>query len=78
MDNLTCAQALKEIKAAARANGLTFSRMAPAATINGRPVYKFYPRGGGAAVRSNLTLGTAYEIACSGELANYKTPNVGV
>jgi hypothetical protein len=71
MQILNATQALKEIKAEARKNGLTFGRMTTVGTINGSPAYKFYPRGGGDAVRSNLTLGTAYEIACSGELSQY-------
>lgn len=66
-------EALKEIKAAARANGLTFARMTTVGKINGQPAYKFYPRGGGDAVISNCTIGSAYTLVCAGELEQFKT-----
>lgn len=72
MTNLTNTEALKEIKAAARANGLTFGRMTTVGKINGAPAYKFYPRGGGDAVISNCTIASAYNIVCSGELEKFK------
>lgn len=65
-------EALKEIKAAAKKVGLTFGRMTTAGTINGAPAYKFYPRGGGDAVISNCTLGSAYTLVCAGDLDKFK------
>jgi hypothetical protein len=65
-------EALKEIKAAAKKVGLTFGRMATVGLINGSPAYKFYPRGGGDAVISNCTLGSAYTLVCAGDLDKFK------
>jgi hypothetical protein len=65
-------KALKEIKAAAAAAGLTFSRMKSVGSINGSPAYKFYPRGGGSAVISNCTISSAYTLVCAGDLDKFK------
>lgn len=64
-------EALKEIRAAAKKAGLTFGRMTTVGTINGAPAYKFYPRGGGAVI-SNCTIGSAYTLACAGDLDKFK------
>ena len=37
----------------------------------GSPAYLYAKRNTGEVVRSNLTLGLAYNIACSGELSDY-------
>jgi len=58
---------IKECRAEARKNGLTFKEMS-SCRINGKPAYKYVTRGTGLPVRTNLTLGLAYTIACSGEL----------
>ena len=65
-------EALKEIKEAAKKVGLTFGRMTTVGKINGVPAYKFYPRGGGDAVISNCTLGSAYTLVCAGDLDKFK------
>jgi hypothetical protein len=75
MAKLTNAEALTEIRAEAKKHGLTFGRMTTVSTIGGSPAYKFYPRGGGAAVVSNCTLGSAYELVCSGQLAQHAQGN---
>lgn len=68
MNALTNAETIKECRAAARANGLTFKRDGYL-IVNGSQAYKYINRKTGAVVLSALTLGLAYEIACSGELA---------
>ena len=65
------AECLKEIRAAARACGLTFKRMESVGRINGEPAYKFIKRGSGEAVITNCTLGSAYNIVCGEGLACY-------
>lgn len=69
MTVLNSAEAKKEIRAAAKAHGLTFKRSDN--DINGKPAYEFCRRASGETVRNNVELGTAYDIACSGELENY-------
>ena len=66
MNTLTVAETLKDCRAIAAKNGLTFKR--EDFTINGAPAYKFVTRASGQLIRGSLTLGLAYEIACSGEL----------
>lgn len=65
---LTNAEAIKECRAAARANGLTFKAYENL-RINGKTAYRYTDRKTGETVRGNLTLGLAYDIACSGELS---------
>ena len=68
---LTVAETIKECRAEAKKkHGLTFKTMG-GVKFNGRPAYKYVRRGSGEVLRSNLTLGSAYKIACSGELVNY-------
>jgi hypothetical protein len=65
---LTNAEAIKECRAVARANGFTFKAYENL-RINGKKAYRYADRKTGETVRGNLTLGLAYEIACSGELS---------
>lgn len=75
MNKLNNSETLKEIRAEAKKNGLTFKRMTTVSTINGAAAYKFVPRGGGDAVVSNCTLGSAYNIVCSGDLEKFYKQN---
>lgn len=67
---LTVNETIKECRAEAKKHGLTFKK-SERLTINGSPAYLYAKRGTGEMVRSNLTLSLAFEIACSGELAQY-------
>ena len=73
--------ALKFIRHESKKNGLTFSRQENCFNQNGEPVYLFNKRKKTGikvihklsdTVRHGLTLGIAFEIACSGELELYK------
>ena len=66
---LTVAQTKSECRKEAKKHGLTFKTMS--VIIDGNVRYKYCRRGTGETVMSGMTLGTAYDIACSGELANY-------
>jgi len=68
--NLTNAQVIKECRAEAKKHGLTFKK-SERLTINGGAAYLYAKRKTGEVIRSNLTLGLAYTIACSGELSTY-------
>ena len=68
MNTLTNAQAIKECRAIAKSNGMTF-KAHTSLKINGSTAYRYADRKTGETVRGNLTLGMAYEIACSGELS---------
>ena len=70
MVTLNNAEVMKECRAEAKKHGLTFKRMSRL-NINGSPAYMYVKRGTGEPVRSNLTLGLAFDIACRGELAQY-------
>jgi hypothetical protein len=67
---LNNAETIKECRAEAKKHGLTFKRD-ERLNINGKPAYLYADRKTGRVVRSNLTLGLSYNIACSGELALY-------
>ena len=67
---LTNAEVIKDCRAEAKKHGLTFKR-SERLTINGNPAYLYAKRNTGEVVRSNITLGLAYNIACSGELSDY-------
>jgi len=60
-------EVVRECRAEAKKHGLTFKEMS-SCRINGATAYKYVTRATGLPVRINLTLGLAYEIACSGEL----------
>jgi hypothetical protein len=62
-------EVIKECRAEAKKYGLTFKIMS--VTYDGKPRYMYTKRYTGKVLRSLLTLGTAYDIACSGELVNY-------
>lgn len=68
--NLKNAQVIAECRKEAKKHGMTFKKH-KTLTINGSPAYKYVVRGTDDNVRSNLTLGLAFDIACSGELATY-------
>lgn len=70
MSNLTNTQVIAECRKEAKKHGMTFKKC-ERLTINGGAAYKYVVRGTDEQVRINLTLGLAYNIACSGELANY-------
>ena len=57
-------EALKEIRANAKKNGLTFKRKD--ANYYKSPLYKFVDRESGYTVLDNQTLGRAYDNVCSG------------
>jgi len=65
------AEIIKECRAEAKKHGLSFVRHANKKNDEGSLVYCYTYRKSGEICRGNLTLGTSYEIACSGELANY-------
>jgi hypothetical protein len=67
--NMTVNKTIKKCRAEAKKHGLTFKKMSTA--IDGNVRYMYAKRGTGRVVSSGLTLGTAYDRACSGELANY-------
>ena len=69
--NLTSAQVISECRKEAKKHGMTFKKH-ERLKINGTPAYKYVVRGTNEDVRSQLTLGLAFNIACSGELANYE------
>lgn len=64
MLNHTQKEAIKEIRAVAKANGLTFKRQN--ATINNEPAYMFTSRSTGLRVIENCTFWSAYENCMSG------------
>lgn len=66
---ITKAEAAKEIRAAAKAAGLTFKQQN--ARIGGSQAYKFTDRTTGETVMSNCTIGTAYDNVCSGFISKY-------
>ncbi|MEG0835516.1 MAG: hypothetical protein RR413_08720 [Christensenellaceae bacterium] len=70
MTTLNNAQVIKECRAEAKKHGLTFKKSARL-TINGGAAYLYAKRKTGEVVREHLTLGLAYDIACSGELSSY-------
>ena len=70
MTTLNNAQVIKECRAEAKKHGLTFKK-SERLTINGSSAYLYAKRGTGEIVRENLTLGLAFNIACSGELSSY-------
>ena len=62
--NFTQNAAMREIRAIAKKNGLTFKRQS--ATINGVAVYMFVCRATGVRVIENCTFWSAYENCMSG------------
>lgn len=58
-------EAVKEIRAIAKKNGLTFKRQ-PRLTINNKPAYMFTSRATGQRVLENCTFWTAYESCMNG------------
>ena len=67
---LTNAQVIAECRAEAKKYGMTFKRQN--AKINGHPSYKFVSRSTGESIIKNCTLGSAYNIVCSGNLVGHK------
>ena len=70
MTKLTNAETIKECRRIARINGMTFKQYTKL-TLNNQKAYYYADRKSGQVIRGNLTLGLAYEIACSGELSAY-------
>jgi hypothetical protein len=66
---LTAAQTISECRKEAKKHGLTFKPSS--VTIDSTKRYLYARRDTGEVVRNGMTLGTAYDIACSGELVNY-------
>lgn len=69
-DILTRKEAEKECRRLAKENGLTLKKHV--VKVNGKPVYCFAGRRTGRIYRSMMFIDTAYDIACSDELNNYK------
>ena len=63
-------EAMKEIRACAKKNGLTFKLQN--ATINGHQAYKFTSRKTGLDVLTNRTFWASYENCCSGYIDTLK------
>lgn len=69
MTYLNVAETQRECRIAAKVNGLTFKKTST--KVNGSPTYAYYSRATGERLSSLLTLGTAFDRACSGELSEY-------
>ena len=69
-DVLTNREVEKECRHEAKKHGLVFKKHT--ARVNSNPVYFYQGRKTGRVYRSMLFIATAYEIACSDELNNYK------
>ena len=65
MSKFTSNDMLKEVRANARKNGLTF-KIQQGVKLNGSPVYKFINKASGATILSNCTLDSAYGNVMSG------------
>ena len=63
-------ETIKEIRKAAKENGLTFKKQN--ATINGMQAYMFASRKTGLVIASNFTLNSAYENVLSGYIDTLK------
>ena len=70
MNALTNAETIKECRRIAATYGMTFKRDENL-IINGSPAYKFTVRRTGRTIRAALTIGMAYNVACSGELSSF-------
>jgi hypothetical protein len=70
MNALTNAETIKDCRRIAATYGMTFKRD-NSLTLNGSPAYKFTVRRTGRTIRANMTLGMAYNVACSGELSSF-------
>ena len=70
-NSMTYADAMKEVRATAKKNGLIFKRQN--STINGQQAYKFVSKDSGKVLGENFTLWSAYENCMSGyvEKMNY-------
>jgi hypothetical protein len=66
---LKTADVIKEVRAIARQNGLTFKRSGH--YINSGPAYHFICRTSGRIVAENFSLATAYDSALSGYLSGF-------
>jgi hypothetical protein len=66
------AEVTKEVRAMARAHGLTF-KIDPRLMINNKTGYMFIDRKTKAVVLANCTLATAYENCCNGYICTYNT-----
>lgn len=64
MKALTNAEAIKEIRLAAKKTGMTFKRQK--ANINGKASYMFVDRESGRVIGSNWSLNSAFEQSCAG------------
>ena len=62
---LTNSQVIAECRKEAKKHGMTFKSI-------GNSKYSYFVRKTNNPVRENITLGLAYNIACSGELEIYK------
>jgi hypothetical protein len=70
-DILTNKEVEKECRSIAKKHGLTFKKHMRT-KVNHHPVYFYEGRKSGHVYRSMLFIDTAYDIACSDELLNYK------